>query len=166
MSKRVAKLTLNATNIRIRLSDLQEFDLRWIAYSNWTYSCEIEGLYVADPSNHNCEINLTARRNNSQNVETHLIFNGLDTYASVEFCGQHIGNADNQFRQWIFNVSEEFQSCNQSRPSLVINFGATPNISESIANQPGQETWPSGIEGVYEFPNRQFVRKEQSDFGW
>jgi beta-mannosidase len=99
-------------------------------------------------------------------VETHLIFNGLDTYASVEFCGQQVGNADNQFRQWIFDISEVLLSCNQSRPSLAINFGATPNISETIANKPGQETWPDGIEGVYEFSNRQFVRKEQSDFGW
>lgn len=99
-------------------------------------------------------------------METHLIFDGLDTYASVEFCGQHVANADNQFRQWIFNISELLQSCNQSRHSLEINFGPIPNISEAIANQLGQETWPGGIEGVYEFPNRQFVRKEQSDFGW
>ena len=39
-------------------------------------------------------------------------------------------------------------------------------IVDEIAAQPGQETWPFGVEQVYEFPNRQFVRKEQSDFGW
>ena len=39
-------------------------------------------------------------------------------------------------------------------------------IADQIAAQPGQETWPLGVEIVYEFPNRQFIRKEQSDFGW
>ena len=39
-------------------------------------------------------------------------------------------------------------------------------IADQIASRPGQETWPFGVELVYEFPNRQFIRKEQSDFGW
>ena len=39
-------------------------------------------------------------------------------------------------------------------------------IADQIAVEPGQETWPYGIEIIYEFPNRQFIRKEQSDFGW
>ena len=39
-------------------------------------------------------------------------------------------------------------------------------IANQIAAEPGQETWPYGVEIVYEFPNRQFIRKEQSDFGW
>ena len=39
-------------------------------------------------------------------------------------------------------------------------------IADRIAAQPSQETWPLGVEIVYEFPNRQFIRKEQSDFGW
>lgn len=39
-------------------------------------------------------------------------------------------------------------------------------IADQIAAEPGQETWPYGVEIIYEFPNRQFIRKEQSDFGW
>ena len=39
-------------------------------------------------------------------------------------------------------------------------------IANQLASQPGQEAWPFGVELVYEFPNRQFIRKEQSDFGW
>ena len=26
--------------------------------------------------------------------------------------------------------------------------------------------WPFGVQQVFEFPNREFMRKEQSDFGW
>ena len=39
-------------------------------------------------------------------------------------------------------------------------------IADQIAAEPGQETWPYGVEIVFEFPHRQFIRKEQSDFGW
>lgn len=49
---------------------------------------------------------------------------------------------------------------------LSINFGSAPLVADQIAAQPGQETWPYGVEIIYEFPNRQFIRKEQSDFGW
>ena len=109
---------------------------------------------------------LTSRRERSQDLATHLVFNGLDTYAAVELCGQQVANADNQFRQWVFDVSRVLESCKDSRPQLTVNFGAAPNISAAIAAEPGQETWPDGIDETYEIPNRQFVRKEQSDFGW
>ena len=49
---------------------------------------------------------------------------------------------------------------------LSINFGSAPNIANEIAAQSGQETWPYGVEIAFEFPNRQFIRKEGSDFGW
>lgn len=67
---------------------------------------------------------------------------------------------------------------------LSLNFGSAPNIANEIANLPGQESellnlciaaqvmtvyfiaWPQGVQQVFEFPNRWFIRKEQSDFGW
>lgn len=112
------------------------------------------------------ERSLTRNRQRSSHLTTHLVFNGLDTYADVEFCGQHIANTDNQFRQYVFDISKPLLSCKALEPLLVVNFGAAPNISAAIASEPGQETWPDGIDETYEFPNRQFVRKEQSDFGW
>ena len=55
---------------------------------------------------------------------------------------------------------------NCTAPTLNVNFGSAPLIADRIAAEPDQETWPFGVEIVYEFPNRQFIRKEQSDFGW
>lgn len=55
---------------------------------------------------------------------------------------------------------------NCTAPTLSVNFGSAPLIASQIAAEPNQETWPYGVEIVYEFPNRQFIRKEQSDFGW
>ena len=97
-------------------------------------------------------------------TQTWLLFNGLDTFTSIEFCGQHVASTNNQFRQYYFDVSELISNC--SSPTLSIDFGSAPEIADQIAARPGQETWPYGVEIVYEFPNRQFIRKEQSDFGW
>ncbi|KAL6809887.1 glycoside hydrolase family 2 protein [Trichoderma camerunense] len=148
------------------LIELNDFDLRWIGNNNWTYTSEIEGLYDHGANNALLHVqDLTGRRQTSD-LASYLVFNGLDTYAAVEFCGEHVGNADNQFRQWVFDISEVLASCTAAQPQLTVKFGATPNISAAIAAEPGQETWPNGINEVYEIPNRWFVRKEQSDFGW
>jgi beta-mannosidase len=93
-----------------------------------------------------------------------LLFNGLDTFTSIEFCGQYIASTDNQFRQYFFDVSSVLAAC--SSPVLSINFGSATKIADAIAALPGQETWPYGVEIPFEFSNREFVRKEGSDFGW
>lgn len=126
---------------------LNDFNLRWVAESNWTYtSAPRAGL-------------------DSNASSTWLLFNGLDTFTSISFCGQQVASTNNQFRQYFFDVSDILYKCEQE-PTLSINFGSAPNIADAIANEPGQETWPYGVEQVYEFPNRWFIRKEQSDFGW
>lgn len=96
---------------------------------------------------------------------TYLLFQGLDTFTSIELCGQHVASTNNQFRQYYFDVTQILLHCS-SLPSLSINFGSAPLIAQQIANEPGQETWPFGTEIPFEIPNRQFLRKEQNDFGW
>lgn len=128
---------------------LNDFNLRWVAWNNWTYtSAPILGL--------------------SENASsTWLQFNGLDTFTSISFCGEHVASTDNQFRQYWFDVSSILSSCSaEADRVLSINFGSAPLIADAIASEPGQETWPYGVQQIYEFPNRWFIRKEQSDFGW
>ncbi|KAI1211247.1 glycoside hydrolase family 2 protein [Annulohypoxylon truncatum] len=127
---------------------LNDFDLRWIALSNWTYTSK---LLV--PSS-------------AEDTSTILLFNGLDTFADIRLCSQPVANTNNQFRQYFFNVTDILSGCASSPPELRVHFGSAPRIAEQIANEPGQETWPWGIEGLFEFTHRQFIRKEQSDFGW
>ncbi|KAG0651487.1 Mannanase A [Hyphodiscus hymeniophilus] len=127
---------------------LGDFELRWVTYENWTYEAPLHGL------------------DSSSEASTWLLFNGLDTFTSIEVCGQHVASTNNQFRQYYFEISSILSTCS-SDPTLSINFGSAVNISAAIASEPGQETWPNdGVEGLFEFPNRQFIRKEQSDFGW
>jgi len=105
--------------------DLNDFNLRWVAESNWTYT----------------SAPMTALDRNASS--TWLLFNGLDTFTSITFCNQFVAATNNQFRQYFFDVSSILASCNAS-PVLSINFGSAPNIAASIANEPGQETWPYG----------------------
>ncbi|KAH7632782.1 hypothetical protein B0T09DRAFT_394992 [Sordaria sp. MPI-SDFR-AT-0083] len=92
----------------------------------------------------------------------------------------------NQFRQYLFNITSilnEPPSCfpntapNASShsnpgsrpepgPELRIHFPSVPVTAESIASRPNQSIWPAHVQIQFEFPNRHFVRKEQSDFGW
>ncbi|OAA59140.1 glycoside hydrolase family 2 protein [Niveomyces insectorum RCEF 264] len=155
---------------------LNDIDLRWVALSNWTYTTHVRGL-------HGLGQNTTAH--------TYLLFNGLDTFANVSFCGQHVATTDNQFRQYRFNITDHVAACRlpagggaavssshrlsasrnnnnngSAEPELRVHLTSAPLVAQQIADQPGQETWPWGIEGVFEFPHRQFIRKEQSDFGW
>lgn len=67
-----------------------------------------------------------------------LVFDGLDTFATIELCGQRVGIANNQFRQWIYDVSEILKSC-KGDPTVNIDFGSAPTIANAIANEPGQE---------------------------
>lgn len=128
------------------LYGLNDFKLRWIAESNWTY--------ISAP--------LTVFNQDAKS--TWLVFNGLDTFSSIELCGQYVASTNNQFRQYYFDVTEIISSC--SAPVLSINFGSAPLIANAIASLPGQEEWPEGIQGLFEYPNRHFIRKEQNDFGW
>ncbi|QYT06250.1 Beta-mannosidase [Trichoderma simmonsii] len=144
-----AHLDLHAAGvIGDRNNGLNDFDLRWIAAQNWTYTSKpISGL-----SKHS-------------DVATWLVFDGLDTYATVKFCDHIVGTPDNQFRQWFYDVSSALASC-KSDPVLSINFGSVPRIINAINASDEVQHWPASVVYPFEYPNRQWVRKEQNDFGW
>lgn len=144
-----AHLDLYANNvIGDPYHNLNDFDLRWVVWSNWTYtSAPIAGLSTDADS-------------------TWLRFDGLDTFATISLCGQYVAATNNQFRQYWFDVTDILSSCSESNTVIAIEFGSAPTIANEIANQPGRETWPFGVQQLYEFNNRWFIRKEQSDFGW
>ncbi|KAJ5173277.1 hypothetical protein N7492_005870, partial [Penicillium capsulatum] len=126
---------------------LNDFELRWIANHNWTYTSDpLPGL-------------------SSDATSSWLVFNGLDTFTTIHFCGQLIGTTDNQFRQYTFDISRTLAKCD-GEPTLELNFGSAPQIVNDIADDPKSQKWPLGIQQTFEFPNRWFMRKEQSDFGW
>ncbi|RDA86033.1 hypothetical protein CP532_4706 [Ophiocordyceps camponoti-leonardi (nom. inval.)] len=145
---------------------LGEFSLRWIAWSNWTYVTYLDGL------------SSSSQETKKKKKKTHLIFDGLDTVSEVFLCGKHVGSADNQFRQWLFDVSDALDACtttdsnddddlNLNHVELRVVFASVPEAASRRASLPGAVTWPRGaLDGRFVFADRQFVRKQQSDFGW
>jgi len=106
--------------------DLNDFNLRWVVWHNWTYSSVLRGL----------------SRNSSS---TWLQFNGLDTFADISLCDCHVASTNNHFRQWWFDVSGIAGACGEEEPVLSLNFGSAPLIANGIADEPGTETWPYGV---------------------
>lgn len=129
---------------------LNDFDLRWVAWADWNYTTTLSDLEARD----------------STNNTTFLLFDGLDTITTIWLCGQQIASTNNQFRQYFFDVTSALSSCPSGDPELLIQFFSAPGTAYNIAAQPGAETWPWTVEGLFEFVHRPFIRKEQSDFGW
>ncbi|KAL2819589.1 glycoside hydrolase superfamily [Aspergillus cavernicola] len=124
---------------------LNEINLRWIADANW--------IYTSDP--------VTGLLNEYESAW--LVFEGLDTFATVTFCGHYVASTNNQFRQYAFDVSSILRVC-IGDPVINIDFASAPQTVNAIAEDPSSEEWP--VEFQSQFPNRWFMRKEQSDFGW
>lgn len=113
-----------------------------------------------------------------------LLFEGLDTFTSITLCQCHVAATNNQFREYHFDVTTIASACGSDEPTLEIIFESAQKRVDEVANQPAQESmlrtldsreaqlmyvtiaWPPEVEQVFEFPSRQFMRKEQSDFGW
>ncbi|ORX36312.1 glycoside hydrolase superfamily [Kockovaella imperatae] len=128
----------------------QEDDQHWVQYSNWSY-------------NHN---GLTL--NKSSQLTTHLVFEGLDTFTTIYFCDQEVVTTNNQYLQYIVDVTSLSQSCSQSPVPFSINFGPAYNISieQGLQGDPNIK-FADGCEASGTPPTcREFIRKEQSDQGW
>ncbi|KAL5342765.1 glycoside hydrolase superfamily [Aspergillus crustosus] len=124
---------------------LNEVKYRWVAEEDWTYTSDpIPDLL-------------------SEYESTWLVFEGLDTFATVTFCGEHIASTNNQFRQYAFDVSAALRECTGD-PVLSIDFASAPKTVDAIAKEPSSPKWP--VQLISQYPNRWFMRKQQSDFGW
>ena len=88
----------------------------WVQRSNWTWKTEsIRGLKM------------------EKDLQTWLVFEGLDTFAHIELCGHGVANTANMYRQYTFDVSETVSKCNSSTLDLSINFGSASQIVLEIA---------------------------------
>ena len=137
-----AHLDLYAANV---ITDpylgLNDFEERWVAESNWTYtSSSLPALYVkrsTDTASQNPLLNSLPRGGDAAAIW--LVFQGLDTFTTISLCNQTVATTNNQFRQYFFEVSDFITSCT-AEPILSINFGSAPLIVDQIASQPGQES--------------------------
>ncbi|RZC32612.1 Glyco hydro 2 domain containing protein [Asbolus verrucosus] len=115
-------------------------DYSWVGLSDWTYST----TFTVDEE-------LLAHAN------VHLVFEGLDTFATILINGQEVGTSQNMFVRYVFDVKQQLQ------------FSSPVNVAAALAN----ETINDYVIPP-ECPDEQYngichanrIRKMQASFSW
>ncbi|KAJ6480152.1 family 2 glycoside hydrolase [Mycena sanguinolenta] len=143
----------NAQVIGDPLYGLNNTEQSWVPIQNWTYTSRA----------------LTDLQLSGVLVNTYLVFQGLDTFAHITLCNEVVGDTNNMFRQYIFDVSTILRAC-RTTPRLSINFGSAENISHALSAGPDMDPDDNFADSCSatsaEFSCKAYARKEQSDFGW
>eukprot|EP01114_Cavostelium_apophysatum_P010650 TRINITY_DN2464_c0_g1_i1.p1 TRINITY_DN2464_c0_g1~~TRINITY_DN2464_c0_g1_i1.p1 ORF type:complete len:818 (+),score=180.58 TRINITY_DN2464_c0_g1_i1:25-2478(+) len=120
---------------------------RWVAMDDWTYSRTF-----------------TLTSDIMSQKEILLWCEGLDTAASIRVNGFLVGEANNMFRRWIYNISSIAVTGDNT---IEVSFISAFSYAESQKN-----AYPYFVpafdatdlySGIY---NRQWIRKEQCSFAW
>jgi beta-mannosidase len=116
--------------------------IQWVGKSDWTYkrSFDVSGDVL-------------------KNDRVLLRCEGLDTLATIKINGQQIGEANNMFRTWEFDVKSVLQS--GSNEIEILFHSPFPVMEEKNSQRPLYE-WI----GSHEPKGRAYVRKEPCSFGW
>jgi beta-mannosidase len=115
-----------------------EKKVQWVEKKDWEYKTTFK---------------VTASTLKKKNTE--LVFDGLDTYATVYLNNQLVLKADNMFRQWRVDVKKILKSGNND---LVVVFKSAQNVVDSLAKKDLPFIIPDNP--------RAYVRKAQYHFGW
>ena len=115
-----------------------EKKLQWIEKKNWEYKTSFQ----VTPE--------TLKKKNAA-----LVFDGLDTYATVYLNGKQILKANNMFRQWRVDVKKYL---NPGTNKLVVVFLSAQNVVDLLAKKDLPFVIPDNP--------RLYVRKAQYHFGW
>lgn len=136
---------------------LNEGALRWVFQDTWTYTASMAPLL-----------------DDIKAWDSFLLyFQGIDTVANISLGGQNIGSVNNQFRQWYYdNVTDIVKGlADNDNKNLTLTFEPATVYSERESTKephyPDQNEEPNGpASTVYTYRYRNFIRKQQSDFGW
>lgn len=95
----------------------------WVQMTNWTYTSPIlAGLHSSDDGS-----------------QIWLVFEGLDTFTSIEICNKTIGKTNNQFRQYLFDVTSALDSCTEPRLSVAFFSAAEVAYATSTSSRAQRE---------------------------
>jgi len=120
---------------------LQEKDAYWVEKKEWWYKNE----FWLDEFNSQWE----------KKKKIELVFEGLDTFATIYLNGEKVGEADNMFIPWRFDVTDKIREKN----ILLVKFSSAISVLKEI--QAREEPLRAGSE-----PARVYGRKAQYSFGW
>src|SRR4051794_30420087 len=121
--------------------DLNEYKLQWIGCSDWEYRTTFD----ADPKLFDHE-------------RIDLVFDGLDTVARIELNGTLIGETQNMFRSFRFDVRK---SLKRGHNELRITLASPVKYAFAMREKLGPRPWVNGAGGPFNF-----IRKMACNFGW
>ncbi|KAJ7757190.1 glycoside hydrolase family 2 protein [Mycena maculata] len=132
------------------LLGINDFTERWVFMDNWTYTANLAPIL---------------RNGLDFAGQTLLVFYGLDTIANITVAGQPVAWVNNQFREYVFDVS--FLS-SATAGNLTVVFESAYYYGLNVSMRPDAENLLDAIVGdTFEVPaDRAYIRKLQSDFGW
>ncbi|MCE5340796.1 MAG: hypothetical protein LLF92_06665 [Planctomycetaceae bacterium] len=96
-----------------------------------------------------------------QSEKMELVFDGLDTYGRIWLNGKLLGNTDNMFCQWRFDVAELLQPKDNE---LLVKFDSATEEGQRLMNRFGN-FYPTALPEC-SLLMRPYVRKSQCQFGW
>ncbi|KAI0650246.1 glycoside hydrolase family 2 protein [Trametes meyenii] len=119
---------------------LQEWDVQWIGEAEWTFKTRF-----------------TAREAEVEANNVDLVFDGLDTFATVELNGNKILETNNQFVAYRVPVKDHLKAGDND---LVLTFASAFRRGREIEKQHGKLGLWNGDS------SRLHVRKAQYNYGW
>ncbi|TCD67218.1 hypothetical protein EIP91_000394 [Steccherinum ochraceum] len=129
------------------LLGINDFAQRWVVNDNWTYTADLNPL----------------TKNLSASHKALLVFYGIDTIANISVAGHPVAWVDNQFRQYVYDVSS-LLSAPAGDSNITVSLESAYLYGLNVTSRPDAEISPTGD---FEYNGiRQFIRKTQSDFGW
>ncbi|TBU37489.1 glycoside hydrolase [Dichomitus squalens] len=139
---------LEAGIITEPLLGINDFAQRWIVDNDWTYKADISPL----------------TQNLTDDTRALLVFYGIDTIANITIAGHPVAWVNNQFQQYVFDVTDLIQSPVNNDTNLTVAFESAWHYGQNVTSRPDVE---DVLVVDFEYPGvRQWIRKTQSDFGW
>jgi beta-mannosidase len=124
---------------------------QWVQLTNWTY--------ISKPLD---------ELGTGEGKSTWLIFEGLDTFVDIKLCNKKVGSTNNQFRQWLFDVTDILGKCHGT-PRLALSFKPAVTTALAISKGPdgdGDDNFADSCSDSNPLGCKVYARKEQNDFGW
>ncbi|BGP30123.1 hypothetical protein JCM10296v2_001875 [Rhodotorula toruloides] len=127
--------------------------VQWVGEAEWIYRCEFEVERLPK---------MRSKDGECEEERADLVFEGLDTFATVYLNGDKILEADNMFREW--RVPLRRSQLGHGRNSLYLVFHSAFRRGRELQTQilGRNKSWPAWNGD----PSRLFVRKAQYHYGW
>src|SRR5260221_7890995 len=127
-----------------------ELDVQWIDQQDWELSITVE-----------------VTRDDCRRARQELVFDGLDTIATVYLNGKKVGRSVNMFRQVVCNVAgvlmpgnNEVRICFESPTAYTAR---EANRHQNRKSKRPEFVWQTGERRRHD---REWIRKVQCHFGW